>query len=98
MSKITIYTYLIVVYHYLYYLRTLRGSCNIQIAINGISITIMELSASVPFYLTASGKNFLSLVPCAFFQAIPWFCTVFTNGNGLTIGIDRLLSVLCPIW
>ena len=78
--------------------RTLRGSCNIQIALNGVSIAFMEVSAFVPLYLTASGQNFLTLMPCGLIQAIPWFCTIYTNGNGLSIGVDRLLSVLFPFW
>lgn len=82
----------------LFLFRALRGSCNIQIGLNGVSIALMEMSAFIPLYLTASGQNFLTLMPCGLIQAIPWFCTVFTNGNGLAIGVDRLLGVCFPIW
>ena len=58
----------------------------------------MEASAFVPLYLTATGQNFMALLPCGLIQALPWFCLVFTNGNGLAIGIDRLLSAAAPIW
>ncbi|KAL3082775.1 hypothetical protein niasHS_010577 [Heterodera schachtii] len=78
--------------------KTLRGACNVQIALNGLSTAIQECSAFVTFAIVVSGLNFIPLRICAFIQFLPLFCTIFTNGVSFSIGIDRLFSILFPIW
>ncbi|KAF7635338.1 hypothetical protein Mgra_00005162 [Meloidogyne graminicola] len=78
--------------------KTLRGACNLQIALNGFSICIQESSSFITLAVVLSGKNFIPLGYCGIIQSIPLFCTIFTNGIAFSIGVDRLLSVAFPIW
>ncbi|CAK5072836.1 unnamed protein product [Meloidogyne enterolobii] len=77
---------------------TLRGACNLQIALNAFSICIQQSSSFVTLVVVVSGTNFIPLGYCGIIQAIPLFCTIFTNGIAFSIGVDRLLSVAFPIW
>uniref|UniRef100_A0A914M791 G_PROTEIN_RECEP_F1_2 domain-containing protein n=1 Tax=Meloidogyne incognita TaxID=6306 RepID=A0A914M791_MELIC len=78
--------------------KTLRGACNLQIALNAFSICIQQSSSFVTLAVVISGTNFIPLGYCGIIQAIPLFCTIFTNGIAFSIGVDRLLSVAFPIW
>nr|CAD2168136.1 unnamed protein product [Meloidogyne enterolobii] len=78
--------------------KNLRGACNVQIALNAFSICIQQSSTFVTLFVVLSGKNFISLIYCGIIQIIPLFFSMFTNGIALSIGVDRLLSVLFPIW
>nr|CAD2181109.1 unnamed protein product [Meloidogyne enterolobii] len=78
--------------------KNLRGACNLQIALNAFSICIQQSSSFVTLAVVVSGTNFIPLGYCGIIQAIPLFCTIFTNGIAFSIGVDRLLSVAFPIW
>lgn len=77
--------------------RSLRTHCHILIALNALCDTLTMIGLYLPIFLTLSGINYMKLDVCWFIEAIPYFgmnaAVIFT----LTIGIDRLYSVLTPL-
>ncbi|CAK5022395.1 unnamed protein product [Meloidogyne enterolobii] len=77
--------------------------CLLGIILNGDLVYItwktnQQSSSFVTLAVVVSGTNFIPLGYCGIIQAIPLFCTIFTNGIAFSIGVDRLLSVAFPIW
>jgi hypothetical protein len=53
----------------------LRGACNLQIALNALSMSIQESSSFVTFFIAVTGINFIPLGYCGIIQVL--LATIF---------------------
>ncbi|KAI1694918.1 serpentine type 7TM GPCR chemoreceptor srsx domain-containing protein [Ditylenchus destructor] len=76
----------------------LRSPCNILICINALLCAVCQYNHSVPMFLVLTGINFIPISTCFYFMALPLTANFMVNCYSLAIGIDRLISVLFPLW
>ncbi|KAL3108151.1 hypothetical protein niasHT_016342 [Heterodera trifolii] len=78
--------------------KTLRGTCNILIAMESAFALILDLGFYVSFFVLLSGRIFVRYEYCFWALLLP---AVFGDMAQLTMvltGVDRLCCVMFPIW
>ncbi|KAI1731304.1 serpentine type 7TM GPCR chemoreceptor srsx domain-containing protein [Ditylenchus destructor] len=78
--------------------RSLRGSCNLLLAINAFSTALFQFTYHYPIILALTGINFIPLLPCFYMQIFSIIGVNMMITVNVLIGFDRLLCVLFPTW
>lgn len=76
--------------------RSLRSACNVLIAIGAFTDVFHQSGHFVYAYSIFTGHNFMPLGTCFWWQCFPVFMMNFGGFITLSIGVDRLVSVLLP--
>jgi hypothetical protein len=61
-------------------------------------LTLFQLNQPIVFLIAALGINFVTLSQCFFIQVAPLFGILMAFQVMLLIGLERLSSILFPIW
>uniref|UniRef100_A0A914EIB5 G-protein coupled receptors family 1 profile domain-containing protein n=1 Tax=Acrobeloides nanus TaxID=290746 RepID=A0A914EIB5_9BILA len=77
--------------------KSLRTPCHIFIASNAFCDMLSQIGLYIPVFLTLSGINYMELQICWFMEVIPYCGVNAAVILTLSIGLDRLYSVLMPM-
>jgi hypothetical protein len=77
--------------------RALHSQCHILIALTAYCDMSTMIGLYLPVFLTLSGINYMGLQTCWFIEVIPYFGMNAAVILTLSIGIDRLYSVVAPL-
>ncbi|KAH7694388.1 hypothetical protein AAVH_38566, partial [Aphelenchoides avenae] len=75
---------------------SLRGTCNLLIALCSLSDLMHMPSQAFLGYLVFSGRNFVALRTCYWVMFVPLAGLVFGQTLIFLIGVDRLLCAVAP--
>ncbi|KAL3074461.1 hypothetical protein niasHS_015291 [Heterodera schachtii] len=78
--------------------KSIHGTCATLLAIGSAVDFVFLLSFSVPFAISLVGQNMISNFDCFFLQFVPNFGLFSSVSVVFFVGIDRLISVLFPLW
>ncbi|KAL3102561.1 hypothetical protein niasHS_000889 [Heterodera schachtii] len=78
--------------------KSVHGTCATLLAIGSAVDFVFLLSFSVPFAISLVGQNMISNFDCFFLQFVPNFGLFSSVSVVFFVGIDRLISVLFPLW
>ncbi|KAL3073971.1 hypothetical protein niasHT_039525 [Heterodera trifolii] len=78
--------------------KSLRGSCNILIAMESAFALILDLGYYVSFLVVIAGTKFIRYEYCFWFLIVPCLLGDMAQMTMVFTGVDRLTCVMFPIW
>jgi hypothetical protein len=78
--------------------RNLYNSFNILIALDSFASAMFEVTYITPFFIALFGINYIGSVPCYFISLPNAFGTNTSLICMLYVGLERLCSIVFPIW
>uniref|UniRef100_A0A915DCL2 Chloride channel protein n=1 Tax=Ditylenchus dipsaci TaxID=166011 RepID=A0A915DCL2_9BILA len=77
---------------------SIQSACNCLLAFNALFNLCYQTNHIIPFWISLTGRNFISLPLCFYLQLYGIFAVHCNLGISLSIGVDRLLCVSLPTW
>uniref|UniRef100_A0A915CYR7 G-protein coupled receptors family 1 profile domain-containing protein n=1 Tax=Ditylenchus dipsaci TaxID=166011 RepID=A0A915CYR7_9BILA len=78
--------------------RSIHNPCNIFLAFNALYCFVYELGHNASMFIVLTGINFIELQQCFYLQSVSLFGILIVPWLALAIGVDRLVSIIFPIW